>query len=382
MTQKIIHKSENYESYSELIGDNQNEKTIPSYMLEKFPQGRFIDIGGGPDTAAVLMEKMTEKQELTLVDLEPYTFKILVTKHPELKKFLYKGEKKLLKLKLADATDLPFNDSIYNIVNASSVVHEINSYSGGIDGINQFFAESARILKPEGFLVYRDPTLEEDYDKIVTLTPKTQLSFAFHDFYLIQNNLQSAEMTSQLARELTRHYITFLKEVVPYAWIDRETKDGAFKKSAFKTFYQDAGLTYGFELLAMEGNIGELREKFINLVVEVLQGKDREENGLKRLFLRLKERFDTWCTKELKEKYTYLPYSQIAALARNTVVNKKVNGKIKKFFLEPISVEYFERPSYNHFLNTDFEITDDSGQKYNLNDSKTSIKFQLIPLNQ
>lgn len=275
-THNVSHKNLQLDLYLDLIRYNTQEKIgIMPYLLKK-PVGTYLEIGTGGDPIAEMFAQIPASSNVTIIasDIENDVLKSLPKRHPHLKHYIDAHEGPQLKLMQLDATDMSaFQDNSLEGINASSVVHEIISYAGGYAGINKFFKEAARTLKHNGILVYRDPEHVDNYKKTVTVTLKTKNIRLFAHIFLYKfidkrgsslekigrkfcaytpsditftvfkkNSCESSKLTYEeylqtpsydidfsrkytmtmpcgLYRELARHYLTYLHQCNPLAYV-------------------------------------------------------------------------------------------------------------------------------------------------------------------
>lgn len=157
----VDHKNTNLVKYLDLIKYNIKEKTeILPYILEE-EDGVFLEIGMGGDPIINLFSQIPSNKNATIIasDVDNRILELLLERHPQLEKYAsnHSSGPKLI-LKQLNAIDMQyFSDNYLSGINASSLVHEIVSYAGGINAFNSFFKESFRVLKPDGVLIYRDP---------------------------------------------------------------------------------------------------------------------------------------------------------------------------------------------------------------------------------
>jgi SAM-dependent methyltransferase len=183
----VEHKNRQLDLYLDLIRYNTQEKIgILPYILDN-PQGVYLEIGTGGDPIAEMLSQIPATSPVTLIasDIEEEVLRALPKRHPKLQKYLNAKKGPKLQLTRLDATDMrTFNDSFLNGINASSVVHEIISYAGGMQSMEKFFQEACRTLKLGGVLVYRDPECVRDMKEIVTLSLKIKNIRLFAHIFL------------------------------------------------------------------------------------------------------------------------------------------------------------------------------------------------------
>lgn len=278
----VDHKNSELDSYLKQISGNQLEKSDSFIdIIKQNKKGTYLDIGSGRDTIPSIIENITnsniENVKLIAGDLEGKTLAEIAKMYPML---LDLDDHSPLKLGLAkmDATEMSkISDSSVKAINASAVLHEVNSYVPTKTPIDRFFLESIRVLEKNGFLIYRDPTLQSDPDKINSLVltsdfakkfatlflPKfldTKLTkmvdmygkslkpnFNYHNQFNIKLSLKgdnepvnlkfteffalpsssvdfskniTIDAPRRLLSELQRHYILFIKNVYPVNFVD------------------------------------------------------------------------------------------------------------------------------------------------------------------
>lgn len=184
----VEHKNLHLELYLDLIRYNSQEKIgIFPYILEN-RQGTYLEIGTGGDPIVDMLSRLPDTMPVTIIasDIEQAVLDAIPRRHPELEKYIHASEGLRLKLHQLNATHLSiFDENELDGINASSLVHEIVSYAGGFSALDSFFRESLRVLKPGGVLVYRDPESLRDAEKpvVVSLKNKSIRLFA-HIFFI------------------------------------------------------------------------------------------------------------------------------------------------------------------------------------------------------
>lgn len=121
-----------------------------------------MDLGTGGDSIAYMLNKIPDELPETLIgtDLDQTILKAIPQRHPEVSPYLMQSDATNLQLKLLrmDATNMdPLSENSVDGISASALTHEIFSYVPVKDGLDQFFIELIRVLKPHGVFVYRDP---------------------------------------------------------------------------------------------------------------------------------------------------------------------------------------------------------------------------------
>lgn len=279
----VDHKTPGLDLYLNQIGDNQDEKTgIINKIIQKTKSGSFIDIGSGRESVSYLLSHLPSDQltnvNLIAADLEGETLKDIAQRHIDTLLDLDNNSNIKLSLVKMDATEMhKIGDNSIKAINASALLHEVNSYVATKTPIDRFFSESIRILEKNGMLVYRDPTLQDRPDELNSLIMKEDLAKYFVYLFLpkfldnkltkmvdmhgnsikpnfdYQNNLkitcyqydkqkplilnyqQFFDLQSEkidfskgfiikaprrLLSEIERHYVLFIKDVYPTGFLD------------------------------------------------------------------------------------------------------------------------------------------------------------------
>ena len=185
----VDHKNLELSSYLTQISNNQAEKSdIIVRIIKKYRHGTYLDIGSGRDTVPHIMNNLPksdmEDVKLIAADLESKTLSAIAKMNPL---FMYPEDNSNIKLSLEkmDATEMnKISDSSVKAINASAILHEVNSYVSSKSSIDRFFLESIRILEKNGFLIYRDPTLQTDPDLINSLVLKGDFAKKFVSLFL------------------------------------------------------------------------------------------------------------------------------------------------------------------------------------------------------
>ena len=186
----VDHKGSQLNLYLDFIKYNLQEKLgILPYIL-KNPQGSYLEVGTGGDPIAELLSKIPITMSPTIIasDIDQNILNALAVRHPQLQKFLNnKNSGPKLELQQLDATSMVcFPDNSLDGINASAVVHEIVSYAGGMDALDNFFSESLRVLKPNGVLIYRDPESISNKNELVEVYLKTPAMRLFVHIFLFK----------------------------------------------------------------------------------------------------------------------------------------------------------------------------------------------------
>jgi SAM-dependent methyltransferase len=184
----VEHKDFQLDLYLDYIRYNTQEKVgILPYILQK-PEGTYLEIGTGGDPIALMLEKIPANARTILIasDVDDHILKALPVRHPALNKYIESKQGPSLRLQQLNAVDMHiFENNSLDGINASSVLHEIVSYAGGFNGMNKFFQESFRALKPGGILVYRDPECVSDKKTPVTVSLKNKSVRLFAHIFCI-----------------------------------------------------------------------------------------------------------------------------------------------------------------------------------------------------
>ncbi len=186
----VDHKNLQLNLYLDLIKYNTQEKLgVLPYILDN-PDGIYLEIGTGGDPIADLLSKIPDTMSPTIIasDVDENILKSLPSRHPELNKYLgNKSTGPRLILKQLNAIEMDrISDNYLSGINASAIVHEIVSYSGGIKGLNKFFAESFRILKKKGVLIYRDPEGVTQKNELINVEFKTKSIRLFVHIFIVK----------------------------------------------------------------------------------------------------------------------------------------------------------------------------------------------------
>lgn len=186
----VDHKNLQLNLYLDLIKYNTQEKLGILPFILKNPSGIYLEVGTGGDPIADLLSQLPETISPTIIaaDVDENIIKTLPERHPQLQKYIMNnGKGPHLKLQQLDGTNMTqFADNYLSGINASAVVHEIVSYAGGIQGMEKFFCESFRVLKPRGVLIYRDPEGVENKNELVQIDFKTPSIRLFVHIFLVK----------------------------------------------------------------------------------------------------------------------------------------------------------------------------------------------------
>lgn len=183
----VDHKNMQLKLYLDAIQYNIQEKIgILPYVLQK-GSGIYLEIGTGGDPIAELMKSIPSHNNVQIIasDIDQNVLDSLFTRHPELQKYMQNQNGPRLHLQQLNAIDMSAIASNHlDGINASSILHEIISYAGGLDGCKKFFQEAHRVLKQDGILIYRDPEFVENPQETVTVRLKSKPSKLFSHIFL------------------------------------------------------------------------------------------------------------------------------------------------------------------------------------------------------
>ncbi|MFA5999093.1 MAG: class I SAM-dependent methyltransferase [Candidatus Babeliales bacterium] len=183
----VDHKNMQLKLYLDAIQYNVQEKIgILPYVLQK-ESGIYLEIGTGGDPIAALMKAIPSHYNVQIIasDVDQNVLDSVLTRHPELQQFVQSQNGPRLHLQQLNAIDMSAIVSNHlDGINASSVLHEIISYAGGLDGCKKFFKEAHRVLKQDGILIYRDPEFVSNQQQAVTVRLKNKPSKLFSHIFL------------------------------------------------------------------------------------------------------------------------------------------------------------------------------------------------------
>jgi hypothetical protein len=184
----VDHKNVKLHSYLDQISENLDEKTGIINIIKKNKTGSYLDIGSGRDAISHMVKRLSGENlkhiKLIAADLEGKTLTAIAKHYPELFRSRKPSKINLSLIKM-DGTEMhQLQDNSITAINASALLHEINSYVAPKTPIDRFFGESIRILKKEGFLFYRDPTLQSNPEATNSLTIRNDLAKKFVSLFL------------------------------------------------------------------------------------------------------------------------------------------------------------------------------------------------------
>ncbi len=175
----VDHKNTQLKLYLDAIQYNVQEKIgILPYVLQK-EIGTYLEIGTGGDPISELMKSIPTHYNVKIIasDVDQNVLDSVLTRHPELQQYVDNQEGPQLHLQQLNAVDMNvIPNNHLDGINASSVLHEIISYAGGLDGCKKFFQEAHRVLKENGILIYRDPEFVSNKEQSVTVRFKNKPS--------------------------------------------------------------------------------------------------------------------------------------------------------------------------------------------------------------
>lgn len=245
------------ESYLESLNGYPEEKI--GFILEAIEKGklplcdekyRVLEIGPGGGSSVELLRQQTQSSDM------PVEIHCVDALESPLSSVKAKDES--YSVVIAEGQHLPFVDSTMSAVNTSAVLHEVSSYGHHSDqhsDINHSISEISRVLATKGLWAYRDmgapiegllELRENEYTKgsVVAFIKKFLPDFLekgtlshkeYQDSISIQQNgdsifLDNAEQWSSinidrsltisalsgLLREIERHYIVYLKDLLSW----------------------------------------------------------------------------------------------------------------------------------------------------------------------
>lgn len=203
----------NYKVYLENISSNLNEKTHFSNYCSMFLRPKILELGlGSPNIIKYFLSNNKNfTGEILGIDSDRHIVNFARSSISDSRvKFMFcniaKCKSNLLWQK-------------FDIVNLSSVIHEIYTYQNKTQGVIAAIKNISLMQQKGGILLVRDPKKDENNCKI-KLTPKTALAEAFllkffkinQIPYSIIPNSQSIVLSSAFSQEIERHFITFSKD--------------------------------------------------------------------------------------------------------------------------------------------------------------------------
>ncbi len=276
-----------------------------------------------------------------------------------------------------NATNLPFADKSVDIINCSSVLHEVFSYEGGRTALVKTLQEIKRITKPGADLLYRDVYPVETS----LLTPIKQrydqpswIEFVnrFIPYYLKDNNLYTkssvdisehegvllANIPAGLAREVQRHYITFRDQLIRSGILGTKIDTDRYDETEW------VRCANGFEkkiyLLQQNGNSLlahdlPVQEDRTGIFVPASDFDQFIDNQLARFFKALQRKdpeveaiYDSWLKREGHESYIYGSVSEVTDMLRTS--GQGCNDEEHFTITSPGAYTIAERDYYTSYL--------------------------------
>lgn len=484
----IDHKNLKLASYLDQISENLDEKAGIIDIIKTHQSGSYLDIGSGRDTISYIINSLSGENlsevKLIAADLEDKTLAEIAKHHPALFfNFNHSSDISLSLLKM-DATEMhQLKDNSITAINASALLHEVNSYVPPKTPIDRFFDESIRVLKKGGFLVYRDPTLQSNPEVINSLVLKNEFAKKFISIFLpkfldtkltqltdmhgdsIKPNFQYQERLKvtlylvgqnkptnldyqkffskksndidfnkdiiitaprRLLSEIQRHYILFIKNVYPIAFVDDKwvncdlpnyTPQRARK--VINNFAKSLGIDYCETLSKSDlKTLTTERKKIDDLInngITIYNIKTDDRKVLQKLlelrgiashlykispesiwldaklftilYGRLPHGFRSanfptesmiWLTREGEEFYFYFTTEELFSYLEKFCKFFLKNTNKEGYSLNPVQIKYATRDLYVNLLERDMVQLDEKSTKQEFITSKTIITFQLI----
>jgi len=172
-----------YDVFSEYL----EEKTLLLEYILKSPNGVYMDIGTGGDSVLRLLNGLPKESGTTLIaaDVRKRVLADLLNNHPEIKTYLNAKDGVKLELQQIDASNMRLlKDDQLSGIGASSLLHEVYSYTPEKSALEQFFIEASRVLKKEGVLIYRDPKWVDNPDLECVMVIKEDAMKYFSSIFL------------------------------------------------------------------------------------------------------------------------------------------------------------------------------------------------------
>lgn len=484
----VDHKNVKLASYLDQISENLEEKAGIIDIIKSHKSGSYLDIGSGRDTISYIINSLSGESlnevKLIAADLEGKTLAEIAKHHPALCFNFNNSSEITLSLLKMDATEMHrLKDNSITAINASALLHEVNSYVPPKTPIDRFFDESIRVLKKGGFLVYRDPTLQENPEIMNSLVIKNDLAKKFVSLFLpkfldtkltqltdmhgdsIKPNFQYQERLKvilylvgqsqptsldyqgffatksndidfskdititaprRLLSEIQRHYILFVKNVYPIAFVDdnwvnhdlpNHTPQRA--KKVINNFAKSLGVDFNAKL--SKSNLKTLtaeRKKVDDLINNGIRVSNITPEDIKSLqtllesrhiathlykispkgiwldaklftilYNRLPHGFKSenfpvesmiWLTREGEEFYFYFTTKELINYLDKFCNFFLKNTNKEGYVLKPVHINYATRDLYVNLLERDMAQLDEKKTKQEFITSKTIITFQLV----
>jgi len=141
-----------------------NKLGVLAPTLERIgPNARILSIGPGTGGVESLL---AQQHQVFAIDVNRQALQSAREENP------------LIKTALASALQLPFTQESFDVLWAGTLGHEIYSIFGP-EGMQTWYKEMARVLKPKGEIVFRDWNGPDQGDKKVTIKLKNRLARNF-----------------------------------------------------------------------------------------------------------------------------------------------------------------------------------------------------------
>lgn len=405
----MFERSKGSGDYLRQIRNNAEEKTeiieaaLDAGTLPRTEEGkiRIAELGtGGGESLRALKTKLASANDVELIAVDII---------PDLAASL-KKELDVLAVG-AEANHLPFASESLSAVNASALMHEVNSYGFkddagtmryGIEAVRAAFSEFNRVLMPEGVVAYRDmlaPLENMQEPKTVTYHRKSWTSFAdwfLKDFLKTEPLVYDASSVKAkekggnfeldapigLQRELQRHYLMlrdYIRTVKAEEFgITTARSDWLDKDAGLKTvtFLADARVASVVDLSSFEmhesaeGNVYRAdSDRFDAMYDEMMefywqQLKNGAEGGSD--FGKI---IDAWKMREGTEHYLYGNIGDMLRIAVDASIGAGGSSVLLPEFPEDIVV--VPRNYYNRYL---AQVADKPEA-----DGKQMIAFKKMP---
>jgi SAM-dependent methyltransferase len=289
---------------------------------------------------------------------------------------------------VADAGLIPIKENSLSAVNASAIMHEVSSYGISIENGNKIFGPEAvkkslyeikKSLVENGILVYRDVACPKNRLELKTVNYKRKSWQAFIEMYIpilrkaskdvlpeIFNDYKlkkdcdniSLQATTQVQREIQRHYITFRdyfrKKIFPEMGIKiiKENwvkKDEGEKKHSIEL--TEFALEHYINNIKSEKETAGMKKLSIDMLSDEYDDFTDEimEYGFEQ---KISEFNDEWFRREGGEVYTYLNTEEIKQIMAEPDADNNILIAEKE---EMISRDYYQRYLDRVLKNPEFE---------------------------
>lgn len=252
---------------------------------------------------------------------------------------------------VGDAIDIPAKNGSYDIVNCSSVFHEIYSYAGGTDAVKKALNEIHRVIKPGGYLLFRDvypvdvslhaPIVQEykhdSWVNFVQFFLQYYLQEAPHSYktpvsMLYGDGKARTEVPAGLAREIQRHYITFRDHILRSELMQTKIDTDRFEDTEWHR--TELGFEKKIYLAEIEDPIDPQLPVYLDRTGTFATASEFDtyvDTKLKDFFERwhdgdqtVAEVFNQWLTREGKEAYIYASSAVLVDMIRTAGKNDDV----------------------------------------------------------